>query len=55
MNAPVTPAPDGPYVEYFKNGSGRCAGTYQNGLRTGGWRTWDEAGQLIKTTRHKSS
>ena len=46
MNAPVTPAPDGPYVEYFKNGSVSCTGTYQNGLRTGGWQYFLLNGQV---------
>ena len=37
MNPPATPPPDGPYAEYFKNGSVSCSGFYQNGLRTGAW------------------
>ena len=51
MNPPATPPPDGPYAEYFKNGSVSCTGTYQNGLRTGGWQFFLLNGQ-VKATAH---
>ena len=38
---------DGEFYSYYKNGNLRWKGCYCDGMITGTWRKWDDAGRLI--------
>lgn len=47
----VNGVPHGPSLSWHENCQMKEQGTYRHGKRVGEWRTWDEEGRPLTTTR----